>query len=586
MIVINLFNDPTPSGIINQRLITHIINVLNYTDLNEEEKKDIADILYYIGIKLVAVWRHLENYKAIEDKLIIEAQNSASIEKQAIKHIRYEQNLFLELDEFLVQLKSSLDYLVKTPRAVVGRKVWSLPTFQKKGNAVIGALRGSLPDKYKEKAKIIEEMVVQKHLDWLADTINARDMINHYLHGGLDIQGFMVMKIVENGKEKIHVPMRSEDITVRTYMEIAWANLFKLTEDFIISFLALRLTEGYSLLHTIVDRTSVKSPWKVMNTADYEKLIATEGWENQVGEIRCLTDYRTVLTNELVSEKRTIILAIPCKDGLVVCADRKLNMTVGGNILEDAVRIYQLSNQVAFGVVGNSIFYDPFNPSKVLYSAENVVKAFFSNKKYVPSDWSEFVKTITESFARFAERIPPTYILLGGPPPDFFIFHVLFWYLTTEGKLGTYTFSLQYIREMGRLHPFGTKAPPETFETGRASVWGNVRLIDEIKNGSDSRFDELRNDSDIRRFLLEDPPPSEVTMEEAVAIANKIIKVSRTMTWELKPIKEVAGIEEKTDCAIINRQTGFKWLSEQKVESLKIVSQPRKPIKKKKKRRK
>lgn len=580
MVVINLFNDPTPTGIINQRLVTHVIRLLGYTDLTEEEKKDLGDILYFIGMKLGAVWRHLSTYKTIEDKLIKEAQSSTSIEKQTIRHIQYEQDLFLELDEFLVQLKSSLDYLVKIPRAIVGRNVWSLSTFGKGGKTVIKALKESLPTKYAAKAKLIEETVVQKHLDWLADTIKSRDMINHYLHGGLDIKGFMVVKSVEGGKEKIHVPMRTEDLTVRSYMEIAWVNLFKLTEDFIISFLALRLTEDYALLHTLTDHASTKSPWKAMTAANYENLISTEGWENQAGDVTCLTEYRPVLTNELVSEKRTVIVAIPCKDGLVVCADKKLSMLIGGSTLNDAVKIHRLSAHIGFGVVGNSIFYDPLNPSNVLYSTESVVKAFFATKEYIPDDWSEFATTITGSFAKFVESLQATQIVWSGPPPDHFIFHIIFWYLGRDGKLGTYTFSLQYIREVGVLCPFRMEAPAKSFETGRASVWGNVGLFDEIKNGTDSRVGELREDPELRRFLMEDPSASEVTLEEAISAASKIIQVSRSMTPTLQPIKEAVELEEKTDCAIIRHQTGFNWLSREN------VSAPiQRPTRKKKTRR-
>lgn len=345
-------------------------------------------------------------------------------------------------------------------------------------------------------------------------------------------------------------------------MEIAWANLFKLTEDFIISFLALRLIPGYSFLHTLADHTSVKSPWKVMTTTDYEKLVATEDWESKAGEVRCLTEYREVLTNQLVSERRTIIVSVPCKEGLVICADQKLSMTVGDSTIHDAVKIHRLSPHVAFGVVGNSIFCDPFNPSKVLYSVENVVKAFFTGRKYIPEDWSDFAKTVTDSFAEFAGNVPQTHIVLGGPPPDHFIFDIGFWYLTPDGELGTYTFSLQFIREIGRVHPFRMEAPAETFETARASAWGNGAILDEIRNGSDSRFDELRNDPELRRFVAEEPLASEVTTEEAVSAANKIIKVSRSMTPALEPIKEAAELEEKTDCAIIHRKTGFKWLSQ------------------------
>lgn len=88
MIVLNLFNDPTPTGIINQRLVTHVVRLYAYTDLTEEEKKDLSDLLYFVGMKLVAVWRHLNKYTSIEDRLIKETQRSTSIERQAIKHIR------------------------------------------------------------------------------------------------------------------------------------------------------------------------------------------------------------------------------------------------------------------------------------------------------------------------------------------------------------------------------------------------------------------------------------------------------------------------------------------------------------------
>jgi hypothetical protein len=405
-------------------------------------------------------------------------------------------------------------------------------------------------------------------------------MINHYLKGGLDFRGFVVVKAIEDGKEKIHVPMRSEDLTVRSYIEIAWANLFKLTEDFIISFLALRLQPDYSFLHVPTEHTSVKSPWKVMTTADYEELTATEGWQSNASAVRCLTEYRPVLTNELVSERRTIVIAIPCKEGLVICADQKLSMLVGDSILHDAVKIQRLGTHAAFGVVGNSIFYDPFNPSKVLYSAENVVKEFFVGKKYISDYWPQFAKILSKSFISYLENLPTTYIVLSGPSPGNIIFHIAFWYLKSDGRLGACTFSLEFIREIGLVQAFKLEESDQTFEIGRAFAWGNIRLFDEIKNGSDGRFEELRNDPELSRLLVEDPAASEVTLEEALSTANKFIRISRSMTAMLEPIKEAPNVEEKTDCAIISPHTGFKWLSENPSSS-----PTRKPARKTKKRR-
>ena len=60
------------------------------------------------------------------------------------------QELFLEFDEFLVQVKSTLDHLVKVPMVFLGKNRWSLNTFGDKGDSVIKALSHNLPSSQKK----------------------------------------------------------------------------------------------------------------------------------------------------------------------------------------------------------------------------------------------------------------------------------------------------------------------------------------------------------------------------------------------------------------------------------------------------
>jgi hypothetical protein len=267
---IELFSDPTPTKIINQRYLHRMLFILTQTDLNQEEFDRFLNSLLFVCKKLVAVWNHYHRYAEIEDVLVAQANDSVGLAQE--QKISYSQDLLLEFDEFLVQVKSSLDYLVKLPVPIVGR-CWNLRTFKKDGHGVINALHGSIPDKWKGTMTWLADTVILAHMPWLEATINGRDMVNHCLEGGVQFEAFIVCKVIQDGKERIHTPRFEDGVTIRTMMDITWKNLFSLVEDFTGSFLGLRLKEGYVLSRgEMNDHTSLESPWNAMKQMDYERL--------------------------------------------------------------------------------------------------------------------------------------------------------------------------------------------------------------------------------------------------------------------------------------------------------------------------
>ncbi len=258
----NLFNDPTPNGYINQRFVFTMMRIAqDSTDFTDEEFIEFVKELLLIAKKLVAVWKHKQRYEEIEDALIKIEENNEPIEKLDLQHISYSQDLALEVDEFLVQLKSTLDYLAKFPRAIIGNGFPYLHTFGDKGGAVIKAMKNNLPKKWEKHGIIVKDWLLVDHRPWLEMAIDARDKLNHYKDGGLDDKAFLVAKTTVNGKTQVIVPHWVENLTIREYLNNVWFNLFTLVEQFTVGFLVMRFKEGIGFVHTLKPRDGIISPF-------------------------------------------------------------------------------------------------------------------------------------------------------------------------------------------------------------------------------------------------------------------------------------------------------------------------------------
>jgi hypothetical protein len=266
-----VFNDPTPGSIILNRIDRPAITVAsNYTDLADEDAGDFADLVTLISRKMVSVWKHLQEYHAVETDL------RQRFGDPSMKHHVYSQELFEEFDVFVVQIKSTLDHLVKVMRPMLGRNKWTMHTFSGKGETVLASLQRNTPRKHAGIVKSMEHFLFNdRHKMWLADIIDSRDRTNHCQEGGLKIEKFAVFR---NPDGTIHVPIWSSDQTLGHAMDAVWNNFFHFVEDFVMLALQFRMrVDEFSLFRKEEPLTSPKSSWAVLSKADGEKLIASLG---------------------------------------------------------------------------------------------------------------------------------------------------------------------------------------------------------------------------------------------------------------------------------------------------------------------
>ncbi len=264
-----LFDDPTEGRIINNRLFNGVFQIIQYSVIPEKEKENLIHLLCLICKKLISVKKHFDSYKVHEAKAIEHFTNS-KIVNEIWNEVELSDDLFLEFDGFLVQVKSTLDYLVRVPSYILGKRYWSLGSFGDKGARVSRAIK-NLPKEHQSRAKGFDVYLIDMQKNWLEDTIHARDKINHLTDGGVDYRLFCVSTSMK--QDVINVPMWSPDQTISDFMLIVWRNLFRYCEDFIALFLSLKLPPELSVVKDNDNFPEPVNPWKVVATERFEEML-------------------------------------------------------------------------------------------------------------------------------------------------------------------------------------------------------------------------------------------------------------------------------------------------------------------------
>lgn len=265
-----VFDDPTPNTVILKRIVEFPMGVAaKCTDLKGEEMNDFIDLILLIARKMLSVYKHKEAYHADERRL--EEKFKADPATPRV----HSQELFEEFDVFVVQIKSTLDHMVKIMRPMLGRK-WTMYTFADKGMGVLTSLQRNTGKHYVGRVKMMEAFVLTKrNFEWLEAVIATRDRANHNLDGGLKVETFAVFR---NPDSTVNVPMWTAEQRLATMMDITWENFFGLVEDFIMIALHFRFKiDEWGMFRDHQPLSSKRGSWKVMPKAEADALIAKLG---------------------------------------------------------------------------------------------------------------------------------------------------------------------------------------------------------------------------------------------------------------------------------------------------------------------
>jgi hypothetical protein len=270
-----VFEDPS-GGMINGRIISQFTQFLSVSDLTEEERQQILELLIVIGMKFVAVWTHDGRYGKREAELMALATGKpVDRRKNEPMRLMTAQDLYLEFDGFLVQTKSTLDHMINVLHYTHGLSFSGLTTFAGKGKTIINQLKG-VTKKNQMRRKSAEYLIqhIEDNQEWLGTMIDIRDRMNHFLHGGIPPRHFAVAFIIEaDGTENLHRPLLAPDTPVKTIMSNLLRSLLDFVEHFIGVAMAARMP-GYAIKWT--DHADPKLPrWSVLHELMLQAMIAS-----------------------------------------------------------------------------------------------------------------------------------------------------------------------------------------------------------------------------------------------------------------------------------------------------------------------
>jgi hypothetical protein len=261
-----------------------------------------------------------------------------------------------------------------------------------------------------------------------------------------------------------------------------------------------------------------------------------------------------------LSENGTLISLLPSKDGLVIVADKRTNDRIRGD-LDSANKIIQIGKFMAFSATGTPDFLSPvtFLP---MYSAEKITSNFFESHGSLNRDSLVPLAVLLQNkFKDLLNSLQYFEWPLDGDPPDNALFQLgLYGYNAVANQ-----FEVKYLRFCYKKQfpkPFIQvtyyEEDKEAFSNSKLMILGNTSVYNEIVQGNDNRFSDLRSDPRVKKFIFSKADIHKVSKKEAISFLKFLTKESSKRTSLIDSSPNHIG--QIVDVAIIDKTKGFTWV--------------------------
>ena len=268
-----MFDDPS-GGIFNKRIMFQFFMMAQNSNMSEKERGDVFDLLHVIALKFVSVWTHDQRFEKRQNEMLA-ASEAQPVDRRINKPMRFAsaQDLYIEWDGFLVQSKSVLDHMINILHYTMNVSFSSLSTFGDNGNKIINILKRNAPFHCKNAAAALVKHI-ERNQEWLKSMIDARDRMNHFIHGGINPQSFGVAVIIEkDGVKRHHVPRFNETQTAKEVMTNLLGMLLEFVEYFMGISMACRMP-SYGVQWNSSD-DPLKARWSMVPSVILQHLMDT-----------------------------------------------------------------------------------------------------------------------------------------------------------------------------------------------------------------------------------------------------------------------------------------------------------------------
>jgi hypothetical protein len=144
-------------------------------------------------------------------------------------------------------------------------------SFADKGERVLASLQRNTSRHHAGHVRMMEHHLFNAtNRRWLTLIIDARDQVNHGMAGGMKIERFAVYR---DAAGAVQLPMWSNEQRLVDAMVIAWENLFRYVEDFIVLAINFRLKPEFSLVRREMPLTSPVPSWTLTTRQETDEFL-------------------------------------------------------------------------------------------------------------------------------------------------------------------------------------------------------------------------------------------------------------------------------------------------------------------------
>lgn len=253
-------------------------------------------------------------------------------------------------------------------------------------------------------------------------------------------------------------------------------------------------------------------------------------------------------------QKGTLILIVPCEEGILVCADKRIYRPSSGND-DNFEKIIKVDTYNGFAIVGAPIVWR--NKIKI-FDVFDLLKEILRKEKISDSTvfWNNLMNSIKSEYINSVLNAP--YIDWPEsefPQKNYILFEVIFFHYDDQDKPKMSLLQFRYIKQ---INPIVEVNVFDLSVKGSFSAFGSGHVILELQNGNKTEFDYLRNDSKLNKVLKNKVVATELNLEDAIYFCTQMIMASHIMYNLVSEID--AHIGPTYDLLLLGRN-GLKFLN-------------------------
>ena len=254
-----------------------------------------------------------------------------------------------------------------------------------------------------------------------------------------------------------------------------------------------------------------------------------------------------------LSSQGTLIITIPTEDGMLVASDKLLTIRHSGQADghvdgTEKVRLLSPTAAVGFagliGMAGNPAEAD--NPGEHLFAVD-FAKYYFITNRVDDFDPQKFADSMSEQVSNYFAHLSWKYDVSKDPGCVFLVFRA-----TPARERRTFMAYLAFGQSETNLTVTSThfaEAVQRDRDPARVMAFGQPDVPLELEHGTDPRFDDLRNNWMIAKFLPKPPLAKDVGLADAELFAQSLMAAASERTILLNTN---AGIGSNIDETVLS----------------------------------